>query len=148
MANISLARPLVHFVLGVNVLVQLIKFFSVEFDILEEQVHMIEAIYGRCVIHNIRPVSDSHVLGTVMMQRLIVTYQNYYETELQHHYKECDEEALPLRLLSANIQNNGQFLHSSRVKSLTLQVECENAVKQISLLMKYCKTNQFNQQNL
>ena len=74
--------------LGTNKLVQLINLLSVELDILEEQVHTIEAIYGSSIIQHIRPVSDNDVLVMVLVQSLIVTHQKDDETELHDHHKE------------------------------------------------------------
>ena len=51
--SLSLAMLLVLLVLGTDELVQLFNLLSVELDILEEQVHLVEAIDGSRVLHHV-----------------------------------------------------------------------------------------------
>jgi len=72
--------------------IQLVNLLLVELDIIIEQVHPIEAINGSRITYNIRPVPDSDIFGTIMMQRFVVNCQKKDETELQNNHKECDQE--------------------------------------------------------
>ena len=78
---------------GLDELLQVVDLLPMELRILEEYVHTVETIHGRRILKNIRPVSDSIVLGTVEMHGAVLTCQKSYQACLHHNHQKCDEEA-------------------------------------------------------